>query len=350
MTRRRKPPYTYYEDGYEFSLADERIGGRRAPRRATPHHGRRYAEPPPEPARPKKKSRTAARMISISLVLLLTGVIYLTQLSARLPAIDTIFVATPSSSVVFLDVEGREIARRGPVAGKQVKVEELPGYLIDAVIAIEDKRFFSHNGVDARGMIRAALANMRAGEIVQGGSTITQQLVKNLYLDGRRTFDRKAREALIAFRVEARFSKEEILEAYLNQVYFGGGAYGVDAAARRYFAKPATQVTLGEAALLAGLLKAPSRYSPSNDAERASVRATLVLDMMMKRGVISVAQRETVLDDPVRVRANSDNAFASHFIDWALPRARGFCSRRRGRSRRANHPQPFGSSRRGTGP
>ncbi|MCG8441901.1 MAG: PBP1A family penicillin-binding protein [Caulobacterales bacterium] len=313
------------------TLADERPGATRCD--LAPDHSHLSRPAPADPTPARRGGGDGGRLFrrlwrglwwTASLGVSAAGVTLaaLVWVAAALPEIGALDGAPARGSIVFLDVEGREIARRGPVAGATARLEELPPYLIDAVLSVEDKRFYSHNGIDPKGLARAALANLTAGRVVQGGSTITQQLVKNLYLDGRRTADRKIREALLALRLEASHDKADILETYLNRVYFGGGAYGVDAAARRYFGKPARDVTVGEAALLAGLLKAPSRFSPTNDAERASARATLVLDAMAERGLITPAEREAVLDAPVRVRAHADPGFASHFVDWIAPAAR----------------------------
>src|SRR5262249_18307322 len=152
--------------------------------------------------------------------------------------------------------------------GEPLHLKDMPKYLPQAVIATEDRRFYSHFGIDPLGLARAVFANLRAGHVVQGGSTITQQLAKNLFLTPDRTLARKIQESLLALWLEHKFSKNQILEIYLNRVYLGAGTYGVDAAAHRYFDKSAREVNLYEAAVIAGLLKAPSRFSPANDRER----------------------------------------------------------------------------------
>ena len=162
----------------------------------------------------------------------------------------------------------------------------MPGYLPQAVIAIEDRRFYWHLGIDPIGLARASIVNLTAGGVVQGGSTLTQQLAKNLFLKPERTFERKVQEVILAVWLELGLTKREILELYLNRVYLGAGAYGVDAAAHRYFGKSAKDVTLAEAATLAGLLKAPARYSPLLDPEAAAERASLVLAAMHEEGYI----------------------------------------------------------------
>lgn len=165
-------------------------------------------------------------------------------------------------------------------------------------------------------------ANLRAGRVVQGGSTLTQQLAKNLFLTPERTMRRKVQEMMLAFWLESRFSKDEILELYLNRVYFGGGAWGVEAASMRYFGKSVSELNLGESALLAGLLKAPSRYSPVSDAERAAARATVVLDLMEQTGRISSDERYEAAATPIRVSRGASSPGAQYFVDWLAPRVR----------------------------
>src|SRR6202163_2626098 len=165
-------------------------------------------------------------------------------------------------------------------------------YLPKAVIATEDRRFYSHFGVDPIGLVRAAFANLSAGHVVQGGSTITQQLAKNLFLTPERRLTRKIQEALLALWLEHRFAKDQILEIYLNRVYLGAGTYGVDAAAHRYFGKSAAKLNLYESAVIAGLLKAPTRFNPIRDREKAAARAAQVLDNMVETGVITAAQAQ----------------------------------------------------------
>lgn len=233
-----------------------------------------------------------------------------------LPDTSTLWDVQDASSVTFLDRQGRLIARRGAVYGPPVRLDYLPGTLPAAVMAVEDRRFYSHPGVDPVGLARAAYANVRAGHVVQGGSTITQQLAKNLFLTNERTIKRKVQEMLLALWLERKFTKDEIFSLYLNRVYFGGGAWGVEAAARRYFDKPASEVTLGESALLAGLLKAPSRYNPSSDVARAEARATVVLDVMVEAGEITPAERDAAFDAPIVVSRASAVESAQYFMDW----------------------------------
>ena len=222
----------------------------------------------------------------------------------------------------------RLIARRGRKGGLAVRYGDLPPVLVQAVTAIEDRRFFSHFGVDPRGLARAALANLRAGRTVQGGSTLTQQLAKNVFLTPERSFKRKVQELLLAFWLEAQFSKQDLMALYLNRVYFGAGAYGVQAAAQTYFNRPVQSLTAGEAAMLAGLLKAPSRYAPTVNPEAAQSRARLVIAAMRDAGHLSDdAAQELAASDVLIVARSSD---AAHYaVDWALDQLPDYVGRPR---------------------
>ena len=222
-----------------------------------------------------------------------------------------------------LTIEARDgsfLGAVGDLYGEPVQLADLPPYLPNAFIAIEDRRFRSHWGVDLTGIARALYVNVMSGELRQGGSTITQQVAKNLFLTHERTLHRKIQETLLALWLEYRFSKEEILETYLNRVYFGAGAYGVDAAARRYFGKSADQVTVWEAAVLAGLVKAPSYLSPLNDGSAAEDRAIVVLDTMVGAGLLSPeAHRRAVLTAaPIQPNRSGHAIGGRYFIDWVL--------------------------------
>ncbi|NIO41923.1 MAG: hypothetical protein GTO41_18175, partial [Burkholderiales bacterium] len=168
------------------------------------------------------------------------------------------------------------ITRRGLTHGAIVRVEDLPTHVANAFVAIEDRRFYYHFGIDPLGLARALSVNIMSGAFVQGGSTITQQLAKNLYLQPERTFKRKYEEAIFALKLERRYTKNQILTLYLNRVYFGAGTYGIEAASQRFFSKPARALNVTEAAILAGSVKAPSRYNPANDLDGAMERAALV--------------------------------------------------------------------------
>ena len=237
-------------------------------------------------------------------------------LAQGLPDTSKLYDVKRQPSISYLDRSGALLAIRGSQYAPPVDLDTLPAYVPDAVLAIEDRRFFHHFGFDPVGVARAAVTNMKAGRVVQGGSTLTQQLAKNLFLTPAQTPRRKAQELVLALWLEAKFSKKEILALYLNRVYFGAGAYGIEAAAQRYFNKPASQLNLGEAALLAGMLKAPSRYSPTSDRSRAERRATIVLDEMVATGRITPEQRDQAFRQPVRISSVLASQRAQYFVDW----------------------------------
>ena len=193
-------------------------------------------------------------------------------------------------AIVLTTDDGTPIARRGGYKAEPVDVAQLPDHVGEAFVAIEDRRFYSHWGIDPKGIVRAMQANAEAGRVVQGGSTITQQLAKTSFLSLDRSLTRKLQEVIIAFWLEAWLSKDEILSRYLSSVYFGDGAYGIRAAAQQYFSKEPEALTLGEAAMLAGLVKAPSRLAPTNDYDAARARGKLVIAAMKEQGLITDAE------------------------------------------------------------
>ncbi|HZT50835.1 MAG TPA: PBP1A family penicillin-binding protein, partial [Stellaceae bacterium] len=234
-----------------------------------------------------------------------------------LPPINDLALPERRPSVTLLAADGSLVATFGDLFGEPLRLKEMPRYLPQAVIATEDRRFYSHFGIDPWGMVRAAFADLRAGHVVQGGSTITQQLAKNLFLTNERTFTRKIRETLLALWLEHKFTKDQILEIYLNRVYLGAGTYGVDAAAHRYFGKSARSVSLYEAAVIAGLLKAPTRFSPARDTERAAERAQQVLANMVDAGVITEAQARTAAaNERELARTQRPPPGSRYFADW----------------------------------
>lgn len=231
-------------------------------------------------------------------------------------------IANGDVNVTFLDANGDLLAHRGYRQEETVPLSEMPPYLVQAVLAMEDRRFYRHWGVDILGVLRAAQANFAAGGIVEGGSTITQQLARNLYLDGSRTFTRKAQEAALAFWLEQQLTKDEILELYLNRIYLGAGAYGVEAASKVYFSKGVRDLTVSEAALIAGLPKAPAQLSPAKDLPRAQDRAALVLEKLEETGWMTAAEIEAARAAPavVELEERSRDMRASYFVDWVYSR------------------------------
>lgn len=215
--------------------------------------------------------------------------------------------------------DGSLLVSLGPSYGEWLPYGEIPQVMKDAMVSVEDRRFRYHLGVDPIGIARSVKVRIERGRWAQGGSTITQQLARNVFLTNTRTFGRKAREWLLALAMERKFTKDQILELYLNKVYFGGGAFGIDAASRRFFGHSANTLTLGEAAVIAGLVKAPSRYSPTADAEAALSRASIVLQEMREAGVISAAEAASADSAEVRLNADANQNSVRYFTDWALP-------------------------------
>ncbi len=229
-------------------------------------------------------------------------------------------IAPPSVSLMSAD--GHLIARRGAIIDRPVSMADLPKHVPQAFMAIEDRRFYSHWGVDPRGVARAAWHNLWSDGSSQGGSTITQQLAKGVFLSSDRTFGRKAREALIAFWLEAWLTKDQIFERYLSNVYFGDNVYGLRAASLHYFSRPPERLTIPQAAMLAGLLKAPSRLAPTSNLKGARERAALVTQAMVEAGYISKAERNALRPARLDVRDAPNPTTGTYFADWVLPEAR----------------------------
>ncbi len=236
----------------------------------------------------------------------------------ELPDTTKIWQQDRGPGTIVLAADGSELARRGGFAGKPAGYHEFPEHFINAVIATEDRRFFSHFGLDIIGLARAAWRNLLAGRVVEGGSTITQQLAKNLYLSSERSLNRKIQEMFLAIWLESRMTKREILTIYLNRVYFGAGAYGAASAARLYFDKPVKELSLAESAMLAGLLKAPSRLAPTLNPEAAAERASVVLANMVAAEYLDEARAERARKNPARAATPRDVGAAQHFVDWVI--------------------------------
>ena len=251
--------------------------------------------------------------------------LFLAWQASQLPDIARLDDHERRGGVRLVAADGTDFAQHGAVHGEPVAAADLPETLIDALIATEDRRFRSHFGVDPIGVLRAAFVNLREGAVRQGASTLTQQLAKNLFLTPARTFERKIREVMLALWLEATYSKDELLTIYLNRVYFGAGAYGVSAAARTYFGKPASALTLQESAMLAGLVKAPSRYNPVVNPKAAHGRAVLVLSNMVDAGLLSGSEAERVSGRPPAIRgAAAASRNHRYFADWALELTIGY--------------------------
>jgi penicillin-binding protein 1A len=263
------------------------------------------------------------RLLYWSLVLGLWGMIGFAGVFAlavfHLPPIQSLEIPNRPPSIEIVGVDGKPLVTRGEMHGATVTLTELPPYLPNAFVAIEDRRFWSHWGIDPLGVVRATAANFVRRGVSQGGSTITQQLAKNLFLTQERTLWRKLQEAVLAVWLERKFNKQQILELYLNRVYFGAGAYGVDAAAQLYFGKPAREVRLAEAAMLAGLVRSPSRLAPSRNPTGAERRAEIVLKAMADSGLISQATMSAALALPARpIKAAAGTGGANYVADWVM--------------------------------
>ena len=292
----------------------------------------RQAKPRPGKAGRRRRRRRAALArwaVKWTLTLAIWALVLFASATAwyaaDLPDIDEALKATRPPTITVLAADGSRLARSGAIYGAPVRLADVPPALVHAVLATEDRRFYGHFGLDLVGLARAALANVRAGAIVQGGSTITQQVAKNLFLSPRRTLKRKIQEMLLALWLEQRFAKDQILTVYLNRVYFGAGTWGVEAAARRYFGVPAHRLTLYQSALLGGLLKAPSRDSPAHHPRRAARRAAQVLANMVDAGYISAASAAAARRAGAAIVA-APRRRARHFVDWVLEQVPSFAA------------------------
>ncbi len=272
--------------------------------------------------RGKKRRSLLGQLAYWGLVLSVWGVVALGALFAynasQLPPIDQLAVPKRPPNIAILSDDGSLIANRGDTGGPAVRLIDLPPYLPKAFVAIEDKRFYEHHGVDPLGVSRALLRDLTGGGTVEGGSTLTQQLAKNLFLTRERTLSRKIQEAILAFWLERRYSKDQILELYLNRVYFGSGAYGVEAASQKYFGKSARFVTLPEAALLAGLMKSPTRLAPDHNLKGANERAAQVITAMAEQGHITEAMAKLALANPAQVKHDKSAGSINYAADYVM--------------------------------
>lgn len=274
--------------------------------------------PPPRKPQKPKNARLRTTLVIAAAWLLVGGAILFAHWLSDLPNTSNLFAYEAGNDVTVLDAKGRMIARRGLTQGESIKVGELPRYVGNAFIAVEDKRFRSHWGIDPWGLMRAAYADWREGAYVQGGSTLTQQLAKNLFLTPDRTLERKIEEAILAVYLETRYSKDEILTQYLNRVYFGAGVYGIEAASERFYGKPARELSLTEAAMLAGSVKAPSRYNPEASTKASLARAALVLQAMEEQDFIDAGQRERATAVRPKIAHSYATPGAGYFVDFVI--------------------------------
>ena len=338
---RREPQF-----GLTASLADLRLSPKdrvaagdddddddEAPKKASPKRkardpdedAPRERKPRPRKASRNRRTRTPARVglyrlfywgavLGLWAVIAVVGVVI--WVGAHLPAIQALEIPKRPPTIQIVGFDGSVLATRGEMPGANVSLKDLPPYLPRAFIAIEDRRFYSHYGVDPIGIARAAVANILHRGVSQGGSTLTQQLAKNLFLTQERTLQRKLQEVELALWLERKHSKSEILELYLNRVYFGSGAYGVEAAAQRYFGKSAKNVTIAEAAMLAGLVKSPSRLAPNRNPEGAEKRAQTVLTAMADAKFITEAQAKASIGHPSYNVKAAGAGTVNYVADW----------------------------------
>jgi penicillin-binding protein 1A len=247
--------------------------------------------------------------------------------ASRIPDLDALLDAREGGSVTMLDADGRTFAWRGQQLGV-TRADEVSPHLINAIVATEDRRFYWHFGVDVRGTLRAAYVNLRAGKTVQGGSSITQQVAKLVFFDNTRTLERKIKEIPASLALEMKFSKDEILSIYLNRAYLGAGATGFEAAAERYFGKSAADLSPAEAAMLAGLLRAPSRFAPTNDLARAQARAGIIVGLMEEQGYLTAAQAAEARARPAQLSAAAAARAGGAFADWVMSSGPDFLTRK----------------------
>src|SRR4051812_38568767 len=299
------------------------MAGRKSKERQEPA----FEDPPRKSTSRKKKSkgprrsligRAAYWSLVLGLWCFIGAIGVIGWVAAHLPPIQSLEVPKRPPSIQIVGLNGRVLATRGEMGGSAVPLRELPVFLPKAFLAIEDRRFYSHYGIDPFGVVRAVGANMLHRGVSQGGSTITQQLAKNLFLTQERTMQRKLQEVILALWLERKYSKDEILDLYLNRVYFGNGAYGVEAAAQRYFGKSARNVTLSEAALLAGLVKSPSKLAPTRNFDGAERRAQIVLAAMTDVGYVAPDAAKGANASAPKIVKQTAGGSINYMADWVM--------------------------------
>ena len=275
----------------------------------------------PAPRSPWRRRLSITIKVLIALAVLgfgaLVTAVYIAR--AQLPSFEELKSSPNGQMIRVHAADGTVVVSIGPSYGEWLPFDRIPRIMRQATIAVEDKRFYSHLGVDPIGVARSVKVRFDRGRWVQGGSTITQQLARNVFLNNQKKFGRKFREWILALAMERKFSKEQVLELYLNKVYYGGGAYGIDAASRKFFGHGANRLTLSEAAIIAGLVKAPSNYSPTADAQAAVDRAQVVLRVMEENGAISPGEAAEASPQDVKLAPEPKQNSVRYFTDWALP-------------------------------
>src|SRR6187551_525255 len=281
---------------------------------------RRGGPPPPPPPRWRiwlKRTLVWGGAVAALLLLALGTSVYFAARS--MPGYATLMSSQVGQTIVVRARDGTEIVALGPSYGEWLHSDEIPQVMKDAMVSVEDRRYYSHFGIDLPGLARALYVALRHDEQVRATSTITQQLARNVFLNSNRSIDRKLREAVLAMALEWKFSKQQILELYLNKVYFGGGAYGIDSASRKFFSHSARDLSTAEAAIIAGMVKAPSRYSPTADVEAAVGRGNVVLEQMRKYGALGAEEAAAVDVSAVKLNQEEGQNSARYFTDYVLP-------------------------------
>ncbi|HUN12304.1 MAG TPA: penicillin-binding protein 1A [Rhabdaerophilum sp.] len=321
---RQEPRFDGDGDGFDGELRltreDRPTRSRGESRRGPQNHAPRGEGPR---RRPRRKGRGFFGFVFYwSFVLGLWGLVALGIIvgyhAMKLPPIDQLAVPKRPPNIAILAADGSLIANRGETGGSSVPIGELPKYVGQAFVAIEDRRFYQHFGIDLAGLGRAVFRNFTRGRMEQGGSTLTQQLAKNIFLTQERTLSRKIQEALLSLWLERNYSKDQILELYMNRVYFGAGAYGIEAASQKYFGKSARALSLGEAAVLAGLVQSPSRLAPNRNPEGAAERAALVLQKMVSEGYATPDAVKSTRTNTADARKRSRPGAGNYVADWIM--------------------------------
>jgi penicillin-binding protein 1A len=322
---RREPRFEGDDGG--MAGGELRLSSEDRPARARAGKARSPSERRPPGERPRRRTRRDGRgffgtLIYWGFVLGLWGVVavgcVVGYFAMKLPPIDQLSVPKRPPNIAILAVDGSLIANRGETGGSSVPIGELPPYVGKAFVAIEDRRFYHHFGIDLAGLGRAVFRNFTAGRMEQGGSTLTQQLAKNIFLTQERTLSRKVQEALLSLWLERNYSKDQILELYMNRVYFGAGAYGIEAAAQKFFGKSARAVSLGEAAVLAGLVQSPSRLAPNKNPEGAAERAAIVLAKMVTEGYATPEMAKLAKTNTAEAKKRSRPGAGNYVADWIM--------------------------------
>jgi penicillin-binding protein 1A len=303
----------------------DRVGGSSRSRGESGRHRHDGDTPAKKPSKKRGGGRRRSRvgraiywLAVLALWAIIAAIGLLVWVGIHLPPIQSLEIPKRPPSVLILSANGATLATRGDMGGAEVPLRDLPDYAPKAFVAIEDRRFYSHHGIDPFGILRAGIRDVLRRGATQGGSTLTQQLAKNLFLTQERTVTRKLQEAVLALWLEHKFSKAQILDLYLNRVYFGSGAYGIEGAAQRYFGKSARQLTLPEAAMLAGLVQSPSRLAPNRNPEGAERRASLVIAAMAEQQMISDEAAKRALANPARAIGPSGGGSVNYVADWVM--------------------------------